>query len=234
MLPACCNMEQEKDKKGKKKRLDLKKAGKTAANTAAGAAIAGSLFLGSLFSSPADLLKDGEVVNPPAIVQMAEPAADQADELTVFSEDVFEKRTWKDKLRDAIRRLPTVVKALLLLPMWAIGYGVIWGVSALAGLISLPVIGPIIKFIIGAAAVFGLLLLALKLIFPKAPLKKLLAKRNLLTLLVTSGVIALAGALGGVFWKGSPHVTAIIDVSAAAVCLLVFLFSLRGSSRKAA
>ena len=40
MLPARCNMEQEKDKKGKKKKLDLKKAGKTAANTAAGAAIA--------------------------------------------------------------------------------------------------------------------------------------------------------------------------------------------------
>lgn len=221
----------EKDN-AREKKLDLKKAGKAAAHTAAGAALAGSLFLGSLFSAPSDLVKPEEIAPPPAIVQVEEtPSAEE--ELTVFSEDVFEKRTWKDKLREALQKLPLAVRILLLTPMWAVGYGIIWGVSLLAGLISLPIIGPIIKFIIGLAVVFGLLLLGLKALFPKTPLKKLLTKRNLATLLACSGLIALAGALGGVFWSGKPHITALIDICAAALCFGVIGVSVLSGRKKA-
>lgn len=224
-----------KDKKAekvsKKKKLDLKKAGKAAAHTAAGAALAGSLFLGSVFTSPSDIVKPEDVASPPGIVQVEEiPSA--SDELTVFSEDVFEKRTWKDKLRESLQRLPLAVRLLLLLPMWAVGYGIIWGVSLLAGLISAPVIGPILKFVIGMAVVFGLLLLGLKMIFPKTPIKKLLTKHNFIILLVCSGLIALSGTLGGIFWSGRPHITAIVDICAVTLCLALICVSVLAGKKK--
>lgn len=205
------------------KKPDLKKLGKKAAHTAAGAGLAISLFFGSLFASPAEIVKPEDAAPPPAVVQMAEPQKEP--ELSLFEESFEEKRSLRDRMREWLTGLPLAVRIVFILPLWGIGFGIIWLISFLVGLMGIPVLGPIIKFLIGAAIVLGLILLAEKLLFPEIPLKKLLSKHNLRALILVACIIGAAGALGGFFWKDKLYITAIIDIAAAAayvVFLLIF------------
>lgn len=208
-----------------KEKKDLRKLGKKAKQTAAGAALAVSLFFGGLFSSPADVVKPGSDVPSQGIVISAQ-LPDQPDPAVPALGSSDEKRGFRDRARAWIKSLPLAVRILFVLPFWAVGFGIIWAVSALAGLINVPIIGTVIKILLGALVVFGLVIGAEKLLFPNVPLKKLLSKRNVTALGICSVVIASAGALGGLFWRDKPYITAAIDVGAAAlyaVFLLVFV-----------
>ena len=218
-----------------KKKFDIKRAGKAAGRTAAGAGMAVSLLLGSLFSSPQEMLKQDEasqVAAPPGIVQTYE-ADPVYDNFTTAAEPTEQKRTWKDKLRAFILRMPLAVRIVALMPMWAAGYAVIWLASMLAGALSLPVVGTVLKFFIGAAVVFGLILLAEKLLFPNVRMRDLLSKRNFLGLLITAGVIAAAGALGGYLWKDKLWITAVVDTGAALLYAVFFVLFVRGKKKQA-
>ena len=69
-------MEKEKNKK----RIDIKRAAKKVGHAAAGAGLAVSLFFGSLFSSPAEIIEPGEVQTPTAgVIQTAPPPEEPAD-----------------------------------------------------------------------------------------------------------------------------------------------------------
>ena len=212
------------EKKDKKK-FSLKKAGKNAGRAAAGAGIAASLLLGSLFGSPQEMVdseKAASAPTPPGIVQIYEPDS-VYDDLTTEDESSEEKRTLRERLRAFILRMPLAVRILVLMPLWAVGYALIWLATMLAGALSLPVVGTILKFIIGAAVVFGLILLAEKLLFPEVRMRDLLSKRNLFALLSAAGVIAAAGTLGGYFWKDLPWLTPVIDAGAALLYVVFFV-----------
>lgn len=222
--------------KGKAKKPDIGRAAKAAGRTAAGAGMAASVLLGSLFSSPGELAQNGGLPSspPPAVVQTFE-ADPVYDNYTTAEEpaEAEEKRGRRDRLRALILRMPLALRITVLMPMWAAGYAVIWAFSLLAGALSLPVAGTVLKFIIGAAVVFGLILLAEKLLFPEVRMRDLLSRRNLTALLVTAGVIAAAGALGGHIWKEAPWLTAVIDVGAAMLYVVFFLIFIKGRSKRA-
>lgn len=224
---------EEKDSSAKKP--DLKKIGKTAAHTAAGAALAGSVFLGSLFSSPSEVMadKDAPASAPPAIVQVEEmpPEPEFAAEPSTPADVTEKKRTLSERIKDALLRLPVAVRAIFVMPMWAVGYAIIWLVSALVTAAGMPILGPIIRFIIGAAAVIGLVILGEKLLFPDVPIKQLLSKRNLIPLCITAGAIALSGTFGSMLWKDKPYITALIDVGFAAAYLLSFALMARQNKK---
>ena len=213
------------EKASESKKPDLKKIGKRAKQTAAGAALAASLFFGGLFSSPADIVKPEAETPSQGVVMTAELPSYSAEPAVVSAQDES-KRGFRDRVRAWVKSLPLAVRLLFVLPCWAVGFGLIWLATALAGLMNVPVIGTILKIVLGALILFGLIILAEKLIFPDIPLKKLLSKHNIAALGITSLVIAAAGALGGLFWKDKPYLTAVIDISAAALYvafLLIFV-----------
>ena len=220
-------MENEK----KKKRIDLKRAGKKTAQAAAGAGLAISLFFGSMFSGPQEIIEP-DTAAPPAIVQVMEREADN-NEMIPEEAESEEKRTLRARIRARLMAMPLFARLLLLLPAWAVGFAIIWGVSALFGMLGLPVIGTVVKFVLGAAGVFGLVLLGQKLIFPDVPIKQLLSRKNLTALIVSAGVIALAGSLAPIFWKDKPLLTAAIDLGAAAIYLLFFMLFVKKPKKTA-
>ena len=212
--------------KKQRKKPDLKRTAKNIGKAGAGAGLAVSMFFGSLFSSPAEIISPEDAAPPPAIVQeMAAPEEPAA--FALDTEVAEEKRTLKDRLKALLIKMPIGLRIALLLPMWAVGYAILWAFSALGTLIGVPIIGDVIKFIIGALVIFGLVLLGLKLIFPDTPVKELVSKKNIIALAVCAGVIALAGALGGRLWKDTPYVTVLIDLGAAALYLLFFVLFVR-------
>lgn len=214
-----------------KTRPDIKKAGKRAAQTAGGALLAVSLFFGGLFASPKEITDPENAAGGAAIVQTVDmPSA--SDDLTAANEAVPErKRTLRERIAERITRLPLAVRVLFVLPAWAVGFAILWAFSLLGSLMGVPILGAFLKWLIGAAVVLGLILLAQKLVFPNIPLKELLSEKNLVPLAVCAGVIAFAGAFGGLLWKGRPYITAAIDICAVAVYTLLLVI-LNGKRKK--
>lgn len=212
-------------KKAEKKRPDIKKIGKRAAQTGAGAALAVSLFFGGLFASPKDIVGNEASPEPQAIVQTVELPPAPEPEVIPAEVQTQKKKTLRERIAERIRALPLVVRAVFVLPAWAMGYGIIWLFTFLGSLTGIPIVGAIIKWLIGAAVVLALLLLAERLFFPNIPLKKLLSRKNLFALGACAGVISLAGVLGGLLWPEHKYVTALVDIGAVAaytVFLIVF------------
>lgn len=213
-------------------RAELKRMGKKAKQAAAGTALAASLFLGGAFASPKDIAPPEGSGSSPAIVQTVElPQA--APDFIPVPDDNERKRSLRSRIADRFRSLPLIARILILLPIWAIGFGIVWAVSLSAGALSIPVLGPVLRFLIGTLAAFGLVLTAQKAVFPSVPIKNLLSKKNLAALLIASCVIGCAGAIGSVLWRSRPYVTAIIDVLAAAAYVCFFVLFVRKRKEKA-
>ena len=222
-------MEKRKNGKTANKRSGVKKALKRAGQAAAGAALAVSLFFGGLFSSPKQIVSPETASPKQAVVQTAE----LPPEPEFFAKEDAEperKRSFKERVAERIQKLPAVIRILFVLPAWAVGFGIMWVVSTIGTLMNVPILGAVIKWIVGAAVVLGLILLAERLLFPDVPVKKLVSKQNLTALGICAAVIAAAGALGGHFWKDKQYITALIDVGAVAVYTVFLLIFTRGKS----
>lgn len=202
----------------------IKKIGKAAANTAAGAGLAASLLVGGAFASPDEMIKSEPFSQPAAIVrtvsieQPAQPFGLEGE--AVVSEE--EKKTRRQRLAAWFAGLPLALRLLMLLPVWAIAFGVVYALASAVGLIGVPVVGAVVKFLLGAAAVLALALGGLKALFPDTPFKKLLGKRSLIALAACAGVFALAAVLAGFVWKDKPYITAAVDAAAAALYIAYF------------
>ena len=136
----------------KKISLDKMK-NKGAAATAATIAAAG-LLVGGSFESPADILKnDDAALAPPPIVETlaaeAEPDGDGAeDEDAAAEEDKQRKKGVRARTRDLVLRMPLALRACVAVPLWCVGWALIWIFSLLwTGLLS-PVGGAIAKWVV--------------------------------------------------------------------------------------
>lgn len=213
----------------KKEKHFLKRVGQAAA----GAALAASLFIGGLFSSPKQIIDpNAGTAERPAVVQTAQ-LPPEPEFYAKAEAEPEKKRSFKERVAERLQRLPAAVRILFILPMWAIGFGILWAVSAIGALMQVPILGAVIKWMIGALVALALLLLAEKLIFPDVPVKKLLSKKNIAAMSVTAAVISAAGALGGYLWKDKQWITAAVDVGAAAVYAVFLLIFTRSDRRTA-
>ncbi len=175
----------------------LKKLVKKAAATAAGLFAAAALALGSVVDTPDELFS-----GTPQAAQVV-LAATQEDDCTSKAH-AYAGPVKKERLRDKLRRLflsqPSVVRGIMLLPFWAIG-------KVLIGLLSLlfAVLNPALQIILGvllnAILLFGLFLVAFKLLFPNLRLRDLLTKRNILLLAAGSLLLSAADAILKAFWE---------------------------------
>ncbi len=104
-----------------------------------------------------------------------------------------------DSLRAAIIRLPVAVKALILLPLWALGAIPMAIVSGLAGA---GVWSVLLNFVLQTGVLAGVFCLVYKLLFPQKKLKNLFKRRNLKWLLAGSGAAVGVNWVLSEIWGG--------------------------------
>ena len=173
--------------------------GKAAASAVVAVTAAGVL-VGGAFSSPDDILDEG----PGPLVQTLNtdaPAADDggtAEEEEVGVEE--ERRGLRGGVRRLVRSAPLRVRALVFVPLWALGTGVMTLFSALWSALLSPVASAVLNWLIIAAIAVGVFALAAKTVFPDLPLKKILNKHSLLTIALLCLGFCLLDALLPVFW----------------------------------
>ncbi len=162
---------------------------KTAAGAAAGLAAA-SLVIGSVFSNPGEIM---EKMNPDdtrqaVVVQYEANIEEEVSEEEEESEE--KKRGLKDMIRRFIQALPSWSKILFVIPLWAVGYGLIALLTALFEPVIAPVLGIVLKWLLIGGLLAAGFFFVKKSVAPDTPLKEIFSKRNILL------IIVLAAALG--------------------------------------
>lgn len=124
-----------------------------------------------------------------------------------------------DQLRAAIIRLPVAVKALILLPLWAIGAIPVAVVTALA---ASPIWGSLLGFVLQGAVLLGVFCVVYKLLFPNKKLKELFKKKNLKWLFAGAGGIVAADWVLTQVWTGwnALRIILMLAVGFGVLCLL--------------
>lgn len=201
----------------------LKKLVKKAAATAAWLFAAAALALGSVVDTPDELFSGTPQA---AQVVLCASAPDDCAQEAVSAEPVK-----KERLRDKLRRLflaqPSVVRGIMLLPFWAIG-------KVLIGLLSLlfAVLNPTLQIILGvllnAILLFGLFLVAVKLLFPNLRLRDLLTKRNILLLAAGSILLSVADAVLRTYWEDYRPISIAIKLVVGLIALSLLCWRIFG------
>ncbi len=133
-----------------------------------------------------------------------------------------EEPTRQDQLRTWLIKLPVPVKALFLLPLWALG-----AIPVAIGTAAMSAVAPfwahILSFLLNAGILFGVFCFVYKLLFPNRKISELFKnKKNRRWLLV--GVIGVTGAdlLLAQFWAGWSvvRVVLLVAVGFGVLCLL--------------
>ena len=169
------------------KKEEKKKAG--AAGAAAAVVAAASVAVAGAFSSPAAILDDED--KPSAYVERAEAEESSPESSPDDTEDEEEKKKpgLKAAIRNKLLSLPLAVRALLLVPMWAIGTGIIFLLGGLWSVLS-PALGKVLGAVALAALVYGIIALGLKALFPNMPIKKLINRKTLPAVCIAGAVAA--------------------------------------------
>ena len=199
----------------------LKKLGKRTAATAAGIVAALSLALGGVVDSP-DELFSGAPQAAQAVV-----CAVQDD----CTQDSAAEPAKKERLRDKLRRLflgqPSVVRGIVLLPLWAVGKLLLTLFSLLFAALS-PILQIILGVLLNALLFFGLFLLVLKLLFPNLRLRDLLNKRNILLLAIGSVVLSVADAILRTYWEDYQPISIAIKLGVGLIVLSLLAWPIFG------
>lgn len=185
---------------------------KKAAVGVVAAAASASVLVGGAFDSPADLLSaDNDDENAPTPVVhtlSAKTAAAAVDDggSDASDDDNGERRQRFPAVRRWILGLPVGVRALVGVPLWAAGWAITSGLSALWQAALAPLGGRILAWILAAVAAVLVFALTAKAIFPNAPWKKILRPRNILILLVGMALLGATDTLLDIFWDDYPPI----------------------------
>ncbi len=213
---------------GKRSRRGKKQKSVSAATAGAVAAVTAAGFLvGGAYNSPNELMTDGRGV----IVQTLDtaeklddapadgPGADTAQESTLPEDE--KKRGVHAAVRKAVRATPVGVRALVGLPLWALGTAGISLASPLLSSLLSPVLAAVLRWL--AAALLALLVFTLtaKTLFPDLPLKKILNRRSVLSIGLLCLLFGLADALLPYFWDDYRSVAGVLRVIGSFLCAAV-------------
>lgn len=187
----------------KKTRNRLKSLKKKAIRTAAGITAAASVLAGTLFTKPEELTKSDVLMTEAAIVCVEEekeaPAEKTRQAVTERKKEGPFARLL-EKIRSAVMKLPVWARRVFVLPLCAVG----WGIMDLCGVLWRAVGSPVAAFagrwIVAAAVLFGIAAAALKILFPDVKAKELFNKPNLIALGLTCLLMALADPVCGYIW----------------------------------
>lgn len=182
------------------------KAAKATAVTVAAAGV----VTGTLFDSPAELV--------PELSQDA-VAEEVLDEDNGAPEQ--KKRGPADRLRQWLLGLPETVRMLVGVPLWAVGWVLMTGVSALVGTAAAPV-ERLVSWLCLSAILLTVFAFSVKSAFPDLPVKKILRPRNVLFLTVSALILGMADLALPTVWIGYDVRTQLVW-RIGATCLLVFV-----------
>ena len=156
-----------------------------AAKKAVAVTAAASMLVSGLFSPPADLPKEEDLLEQPAVVEMLLPEPEPVE--TPVENPEEEKRK---------RRLSLPARIVVIAGIWIIAAAVIAVVASM--LAALPAISAAILRFAATALVIALAAVgAMKLLFPEKTLSQLLSRENLLktgAVCILSGLLCAAGA----------------------------------------
>lgn len=185
---------------------------KDIARKAVAVAASASVLIGGLFNSPADIMQDPSEIDrafpPPAAVQMTIDSIDDDDDGSLptgdeeETEDEEKKRGAKDSLRRFVLRIPAPVRAVVLVPMWCVGWVLITGLTALWNAVLSPVMSTVVGWLCVAAVIALIVLAAVKTVFPELPVKKILNKKTLIVIAAGVALTACADAVLPLFSEG--------------------------------
>jgi len=211
----------------KKFSLDKMK-NKGAAATAATVAAAGVL-IGGAFETPADILKnDDAALAPPPIVETltaeTEPdGGDDGDETVADEQEEKRKGGVRERTREFVLRLPLALRACVALPLWGVGWAIISLAALLwTGVVS-PVGGAILKWVLLALVILSAIMITVKTVFPKTPIKKILNKYTLLWVLGGSTLLCAADVALQYFCPEAPRLYDIFRLAASLSLLIAAL-----------
>ena len=126
-----------------------------------------------------------------------------------------------DTMRNWLLRLPVPVKAVILLPLWALGaIPVALCTGAFAGIN--PILAYALSFLLQAAVLVGVFCVVYKLIFPDRSIRELFKKKNRRWLLLGAAAVTGADMLLGIFWTDWSALRVVILVAGGfgILCLL--------------
>jgi len=170
---------------------------------AAGTAVvtAGALMVSGLFGEPAEIMEE----------DAAEGIVDTEVMEEGSEENGEERRGLRQRLRERILALPMVLRLTVILPLWALG----WGLGELLPLIIKPM-G------MGAAAL-GAAVGTAKLLRPDLPLKKLLSRRSFGLALLAAGLLYTANTLLPLVWEEYERFSGLLSAALTLGCGMVLL-----------
>jgi len=147
----------------------------------------------------------------------------QTDELGEFEIEYSEPEELgkKDVLRTWLLKLPVPVKALILLPLWALGALPVALGTSLFSAVS-PIMAQVLGFILQAAVLVGVFCVVYKLIFPNRKIRELFKKENRWWLILGAFAIVSANFGLSIAWPGWPvaRLVLMVAVGFGVLCLL--------------
>ena len=160
------------------------------------AALAAGMITNAAADDPAALLQTAdEDDDRHTLVVSAEEQGDYAVYLNEFVE-----LTGMDKVRDWIIRLPAAVRAVVLLPLWAVGEVAFAVASAFSAALATSAGQLVLGFLLQLGILLGVFLVVYKLIFPKTPVKELLSKKKFPWLLAAAAAVTIANIVLEQVW----------------------------------
>ena len=191
------------------KQIDKSKKNKIKAAAAAAVAAAG-VAVGGSFSSPADIMNSYD--------------DDDASTITQTIGEDNEEKTKKgvnSQIRKQVSRWNPALKAFVAVPLWGVGWVIINLVSVLYSAVLSPVLSTVLTWLLIAAFAVAVFALAVKTVFPELPLKKILNKRSIGTIVVLVFVFSIADTLLLAFCDGYIAVSRAVKLGASLIATAV-------------
>ena len=106
------------------------------------------------------------------------------------------------RIKKKILLLPAAVRALVGLPLWAVGWVIIHFLSIAWSAVLGPVLGMVLKWVLAGLALLGVFAAAMKCAFPNLPLRKILRPKNILFILLGTAGLGILDKVIPLFWSG--------------------------------
>ena len=185
---------------------------KKAAVAAVTTAAAAGMVTGTLFDTPAELMNTPE---PDAVVEVLSDDGDGA------GAEETRRGIPASRLKNWIWSLPTAVRLLVGVPLWALGWVLLSALSLLWGGAA-PVVERLFSWLCLSLVLLAVFAVSVKAALPDLPLKRILRPGNVVFILAAALVLGLADLVLPTVWQGYDTRTQLVW-RVGATCLLAFV-----------
>ena len=176
-----------------------------------------SLLTGLAFSSPAEITEDQSAANyrpAPVVMDVDDfvnaPVDDEEDST---DEEKSGKVGIVAKFRQAVLAMPTAIRMLLVVPLWAAGTAILTAISFLWNILFASPLGAfIMSLFMGFAVLLGLFTVTAKALFPDVPIKKILCRRNVIIIGCLAVLLSGFDAIAPMYWHQYPLAAALFKL----------------------